>query len=158
MPLVAAASGVAPVTYAETVSTIASRSAGPGTRANIDDFTRKTSAALEKLGGARVGKAILMLNPCEPPLIMRNTIYLHVADGGDLEAVAAAVEAETERLHEVVPGYRLRRCVVAAGTVRVFTEVEGSADYLPAYAGNLDIITAASVAVAERIAKRAVAA
>ncbi|MER7502699.1 acetaldehyde dehydrogenase (acetylating) [Nonomuraea pusilla] len=168
VPIVAAVSRVAPVRYAEIVASIASRSAGPGTRANIDEFTETTSRALEEVGGAARGKAIIVLNPAEPPVIMRDTVYCLVEDC-DEAAVAASVKEMVADVAAYVPGYRLKQEVqfrpVAAGDpladlggegllVSVFLEVEGAAHYLPAYAGNLDIMTSAALRVAERMAAR----
>ncbi|MDX2695145.1 acetaldehyde dehydrogenase (acetylating) [Streptomyces ipomoeae] len=172
IPIVAAVGAVTPVHYGEIVASISSRSAGPGTRANIDEFTETTSAAIEKVGGAARGKAIIILNPAEPPLIMRDTVHCLVGDCDDT-AVAASVEEMVARVQTYVPGYRLKQKVqfdrVAAddplrlllpadsraGTatrVSVFLEVEGAAHYLPAYAGNLDIMTSAALRTAERMA------
>jgi acetaldehyde dehydrogenase len=149
VPLVAALSAVGEVPYAEMVSTVASRSAGPGTRQNIDEFTIATARSLEQLGGAAQGKAIIILNPAEPPLMMRNTLYAEMP-GADPEAAAAAVRGAVERVEAYVPGYRLKsEPLVADGVVTVFVEVEGAGDYLPPYAGNLDIMTSAAVRVAE---------
>jgi len=149
VPLVAALSAVGEVPYAEMVSTVASRSAGPGTRQNIDEFTLATARSLERVGGAGEGKAIIILNPAEPPLMMRNTLYAEmpgVAPGAARSALRAAVE----RVAAYVPGYRLTsEPLVADDVVTVFTEVEGAGDHLPAYAGNLDIMTSAAVRVAE---------
>jgi acetaldehyde dehydrogenase len=154
VPIVAALSALGRVSYAEVVCTVASRSAGQGTRANIDEFTTATARSLETLGGAGEGKAVIILNPAEPPLTMRNTIY---AETGPLApgAVRRAIAAAVERVAAYVPGYRLAtEPLVAGGLVTVFVEVEGAGDYLPAYAGNLDIMTAAAVRVAERYAER----
>jgi acetaldehyde dehydrogenase len=154
VPVVAALSAAGPVAYAEVVSTVASRSAGPGTRANIDEFTVATARSLETLGGAAEGKAIIILNPAEPPIIMRNTIY---AETHDLpEAVASSTAAEAVgQVAAYVPGYHLAaETLVADGLVTVFVEVAGAGDYLPAYAGNLDIMTSAAIRVAERYAER----
>jgi len=149
IPIVAALSSVADVTYAETVSTISSRSAGPGTRQNIDEFTTATARGLETIGGAREAKAIIILNPADPPIMMRNTIYAEVADP-DSAAIEAAVAAAVEGVAAYVPGYRLLMApLIADGVVTVMVEVEGAGDNLPAYAGNLDIMTAAAVRVAE---------
>jgi acetaldehyde dehydrogenase len=149
VPLVAALSAVGEVPYAEMVSTVASRSAGPGTRQNIDEFTIATARSLERLGGADRGKAIIILNPAEPPLMMRNTLYAEMPDADPAEAVAA-LHAAVERVAAYVPGYRLKaEPLVADGVVTVFIEVEGAGDYLPPYAGNLDIMTSAAVRVAE---------
>ncbi|GAA3311559.1 acetaldehyde dehydrogenase (acetylating) [Nonomuraea dietziae] len=170
IPIVAAVSSVAPVLYAEIVASIASRSAGPGTRANIDEFTTTTARALERVGGAGRGKAIIVLNPAEPPLIMRDTVYCLVESCSEAEVVAS-VEAMVASVQEYVPGYRLKQEVqftkvgddepvrtLAPGArggvkVSVFLEVEGAAHYLPAYAGNLDIMTAAALRTAERLAE-----
>ncbi|MFJ9008595.1 acetaldehyde dehydrogenase (acetylating) [Streptomyces canus] len=170
IPIVAAVNAVTPVHYGEIVASIASRSAGPGTRANIDEFTETTSSAIEKVGGARTGKAIIILNPAEPPLIMRDTVYCLVGDC-DEAAVTASVEDMVARVRTYVPGYRLKQKVqfervpaddplhalAAPGAgealkVSVFLEVEGAAHYLPAYAGNLDIMTSAALRTAERMA------
>ncbi|MCX4404685.1 MULTISPECIES: acetaldehyde dehydrogenase (acetylating) [unclassified Streptomyces] len=174
IPIVHAVSRVTPVPYAEIVASISSRSAGPGTRANIDEFTETTAGAIEKVGGARRGKAIIVLNPAEPPLIMRDTVYCLIGDA-DHDAIRASVEEMVAAVAEYVPGYRLKQQVqftpVPAGDpvhtllpegvterpttkVSVFLEVEGAAHYLPAYAGNLDIMTSAALRVAERIALR----
>ena len=170
VPIAAAVGQVAPVAYAEIVSSIASRSAGPGTRANIDEFTETTSAALRTVAGARRGKAVIVLNPAEPPMLMRNTVYCLVEGDCDHDAIAASVLAMAERVRAYVPGYRLKQDVqfetfgrgnplhtpwnpAFTGTrVTVLLEVTGAAHYLPAYAGNLDIMTSAAVATAERIA------
>ena len=154
VPIVAALSGVGGVPYAEIVSTVASRSAGPGTRSNIDEFTIATARSLETLGGADEGKAIIILNPADPPIMMRNTVYAQV--GGMAEdAAVAAVNDAVERVAAYVPGYHLAtEPLVADGLVTAFVEVEGAGDYLPAYAGNLDIMTSAAVRVAERYAER----
>jgi acetaldehyde dehydrogenase len=160
VPVVAAISAVAPVSYAEIVATIASRAAGPGTRANIDEFTETTADALRTVGGAARGKAIIVLNPAKPPLIMRNTVFAAVPDGVDAEAVRASVERMAARVAAYVPGYALAAPVQVdpgqgpGGTtkVSVFLRVTGAGDYLPEYAGNLDIITAAAIATAERLA------
>ncbi|MGW6733929.1 acetaldehyde dehydrogenase (acetylating) [Streptomyces sp. NPDC055013] len=169
IPVVAAVGAVTPVHYGEIVASIASRSAGPGTRANIDEFTETTSAAVERVGGAARGKAIIVLNPAEPPLIMRDTVHCLVSDCAT-EAVTASVEEMVGRVQAYVPGYRLkqkvqfdrvpsadplRALVPGAGEalrVSVFLEVEGAAHYLPAYAGNLDIMTSAALRTAERMA------
>jgi acetaldehyde dehydrogenase (acetylating) len=154
VPIVAALSATARVRYAEIVSTVASRSAGTGTRANIDEFTTATARSLETLGGAREGKAIIILNPAEPPLVMRNAVYAE-ADALDPGAAVAAVAEAVKRVAAYVPGYRLAtEPLVADRLVTVFVEVEGAGDYLPAYAGNLDIMTSAAVRVAERYAER----
>jgi acetaldehyde dehydrogenase len=170
IPIVAAVARVTPVPYAEIVASVASRSAGPGTRANIDEFTQTTAHAIERVGGAARGKAIIILNPAEPPLIMRDTVYCLIGDA-DHDAVAGSIEAMVADVARYVPGYRLKQAVqitpVDPGSVTTlcgdadvrakvttFLEVEGAADYLPPYAGNLDIMTAAAVRVAEEIAAR----
>ncbi len=170
VPIVAAVGQVALVSYAEIVSSIASKSAGPGTRANIDEFTETTARALEVVGGAARGKAVIVLNPAEPPLLMRNTVYCLVDGDCDHPAIEASIEAMVERVQAYVPGYRLKQRVQFEtfspdralhipetgkfwGTrVTAFLEVTGAAHYLPAYAGNLDIMTSAALATAERLA------
>lgn len=160
IPMVHAVSRVARVAYAEIVATVASLSAGPGTRANIDEFTRSTSAAVEVLGGAERGKAIIILNPAEPPLMMRDTIYCSLEPDADEDAVATSIEQVVAEVQQYVPGYRLLRppqfdpefTPDGRGRVAIFIEVEGAGDYLPPYAGNLDIMTAAAVKVGEEIA------
>jgi len=172
IPMVAAVSRVARVPYAEIVASISSKSAGPGTRANIDEFTETTSRAIEKLGGATRGKAIIVLNPAEPPLIMRDTVYTF-SEGGSEEAIAASVEEMAKAVQRYVPGYRLKQKVqfdrvqglkipgvgdrLEGLKTSIFLEVEGAAHYLPAYAGNLDIMTSAAQQIAERMAARIVA-
>jgi acetaldehyde dehydrogenase len=149
IPVVAALSRVGEVVYAETVSTISSRSAGPGTRQNIDEFTTATARGLETIGGARDAKAIIILNPADPPIMMRNTIYAEMARP-DAEAIGAAVSAAVAGVAAYVPGYRLLMApLIGDGVITVMVEVEGAGDNLPAYAGNLDIMTAAAVRVAE---------
>jgi acetaldehyde dehydrogenase len=173
VPIVAAISRVALVSYAEMVSSIASKSAGPGTRANIDEFTETTSRALEVVGGAARGKAVIILNPAEPPLMMRNTVYCLVDGDCDHAAIEQSVLAQVDAVRVYVPGYRLKQRVQFEtftqsnplhipetgkfwGTrVTVFVEVTGAAHYLPAYAGNLDIMTSAALATAERLAAEA---
>jgi acetaldehyde dehydrogenase len=164
-PVVAAVTGVCPVPYAEIVSTVASRSAGPGTRQNIDEFTRTTARCLEEVGAARHGKAVIVLNPAEPPILMRNTVFCALPDGYDEAAVTASIEEMVARVAEYVPGYRLKSPPVfedgpystPGGTVparvTALLEVEGAGDYLPAYAGNLDIMTAAAVQVGAALAE-----
>lgn len=174
IPVIAAIAEVVPVRYGEIVASIASRSAGPGTRANIDEFTETTSAAIEKVGGAERGKAIIVLNPAEPPMIMRDTVLCLVGDA-DPDAIRASVHEMVDRVAQYVPGYRLKQQVqvtpipddepldtlVRAGTprpawkVQVFLEIEGAAHYLPAYAGNLDIMTSAALRTAELLVGRA---
>ncbi len=152
IPIVAAVSRVAPVEYAEIVATVASQSIGPGTRQNIDEFTQTTRAAIIAVGGAKDGKAINVINPAEPPIMMRNTIYCEVAKG-DAAAITASITAMVETVRGYVPGYKLTvPPLIDNNLVTVMLEVEGEGDYLPKYAGNLDIITAAAVGIAERIA------
>jgi acetaldehyde dehydrogenase len=166
IPMVYAVSRVTPVPRAEIVATVASRSAGPGTRKNIDEFTRTTARAVEVLGGAGRGKAIIVLNPADPPLIMRDTIFCEIDDTADQDAVVRSVHAMVAELQTYVPGYRLLREPqfdrVAAGgderqctRVAIFVEVEGAGDFLPTYSGNLDIMTAAATRVGESIAQHA---
>lgn len=155
VPMVAAVSRVQPVAYAEIVATVASKSAGPGTRANIDEFTRTTAGAVEQLGGARRGKAIIILNPAEPPLIMRDTIHCLTDGEPDREAITASVQRMVSDVQRYVPGYQLKNGPIFDGRrVSVYVEVEGLGDYLPAYAGNLDIMTAAALRTAEVFAQR----
>ncbi len=176
IPIVAAINRVTQVHYGEIVASIASKSAGPGTRANIDEFTETTSEAIRQVGGARRGKAIIVLNPAEPPLIMRDTVYC-LTDDADQVAITASVEAMVAEVQSYVPGYRLKQAVqferiggnqplripempedgpqsFTGLMVSVFIEVEGAAHYLPAYAGNLDIMTSAALNTAEKIALR----
>ena len=172
IPMVAAVSRVAPVKYAEIVASISSKSAGPGTRANIDEFTDTTSRAIEVIGGAQRGKAIIVMNPAEPPLIMRDTIYC-LSDAVDEALVEASVVEMVKAVQEYVPGYRLKQKVqfdritadnplnipglgraLTGLKTSVFLEVAGAAHYLPTYAGNLDIMTSAAKATAERMAAR----
>ena len=149
VPIVAALSRVADVAYAETVSTVASRSAGPGTRQNIDEFTTATARALETIGGARAAKAIIILNPADPPIMMRNTIYARIAEPGE-DAIGRAVTDAVADVAGYVPGYHLAMApLIADGVVTLMVEVEGAGDHLPPYAGNLDIMTSAAVRVAE---------
>ncbi|MCM2534071.1 acetaldehyde dehydrogenase (acetylating) [Neobacillus pocheonensis] len=158
IPMVHAVNRVSPVEYAEIVATISSRSAGPGTRANIDEFTQTTSRAIEEVGGAKKGKAIIILNPAEPPILMRDTVYALVEDGTMDEAkITQSIEDMAKTVQSYVPGYRLRKEPIFDGNqVTVFIEVEGAGDYLPKYSGNLDIMTAAGVKVAEEFAKNLV--
>jgi acetaldehyde dehydrogenase len=170
IPIVHAVNRVAKVHYGEIVASIASKSAGPGTRANIDEFTQTTSRAIGEIGGAERGKAIIVLNPAEPPLIMRDTVYC-LCDDADTEAIRASIEAMVAEVQSYVPGYRLKQAVqfehignnrplripemdraFAGLKVSVFLEVEGAAHYLPAYAGNLDIMTSAAIKTAETMA------
>ena len=181
IPIVHAVSRVVPVDYAEIVATVASPSAGPGTRANIDEFTQTTARGVEALGGARRGKAIIILNPAEPPMIMRDTIFCAIPAGADTGAIAASISQIAAEVATYVPGYRLRTepqfddpTPISGGSagsgdiprppkqrwarVAVFVEVEGAGDFLPPYAGNLDIMTAAATRVGEEFATRILAA
>lgn len=152
-PIVSAISDVVPVKYAEIVATIASVSAGPGTRANIDEFTETTANALETVGGAEVGKAIIILNPADPAIIMRDTIYTIVDGEFDEEEVIQSIRNREKDIQTYVPGFSLRQDPVIDGdTISVYVQVEGAGDFLPVYSGNLDIMTASAVGVAERIA------
>jgi acetaldehyde/propanal dehydrogenase len=154
VPIVAAVSRVQPVAYAEIVATVASRSIGPGTRQNIDEFTRTTARAVERIGGAAKGKAIIVVNPAEPPLLMRDTIHCLTETDPDERAIAASIHAMIAEVGRYVPGYRLKNGPVFDGRrVSVFLEVEGLGDYLPKYAGNLDIMTAAALRTAEMLAQ-----
>ncbi|MFJ4373984.1 acetaldehyde dehydrogenase (acetylating) [Pseudomonas japonica] len=171
IPMVNAVAQVASVHYAEIIASIASKSAGPGTRANIDEFTETTSRAIVEVGGARRGKAIIVLNPAEPPLMMRDTVYCLVDEGADEAAIRASVQEMAAAVQAYVPGYRLKQQVqferfgadrtlnipgmgrVPGLKVSIFLEVEGAAHYLPAYAGNLDIMTSAALSAAERFAE-----
>lgn len=170
IPMVAAVSRVAKVHYAEIIASISSKSAGPGTRANIDEFTETTSKAIEVVGGARKGKAIIIMNPAEPPMIMRDTVYVlsEAADQGEIET---SVQEMVAAVKSYVPGYQLKQNVqfdvipddqpinvpglgrFSGLKTSIFLEVEGAAHYLPAYAGNLDIMTSAALATAERMAE-----
>ncbi len=154
IPMVAAVSRVQPVEYGEIVATVSSKSAGPGTRKNIDEFTQTTSRAVEAVGGAQKGKAIIILNPAEPPLIMRDTVHCITVDEPDQAAITASINAMIAEVQKYVPGYRLKNGPVFDGRrVSVFMEVEGLGDYLPKYAGNLDIMTAAGLRTAEMFAE-----
>ncbi|MGP9039622.1 acetaldehyde dehydrogenase (acetylating) [Cytobacillus kochii] len=155
IPMVHAVNRVSPVAYAEIVATISSKSAGPGTRANIDEFTETTSRAIQEVGGAKKGKAIIILNPAEPPILMRDTVYTLVEEGTMKEEEIKASIADMEKaVQSYVPGYRLRtEPIIDGNQVTIFIEVEGAGDYLPKYSGNLDIMTAAGVKVAEEFAK-----
>jgi acetaldehyde dehydrogenase len=166
IPVVHAIASVVPVRYAEIVSSVSSRSAGPGTRNNIDEFTRTTARGLEVVGGAERGKAIIILNPADPPPLMRNTVFCAIPEDADRDAIAAAITTRVAEVAQYVPGYRAREpqfddpSDVNGGMARVavFLEVEGAGDWFPAYAGNLDIMTAAAVRVGEVLATRAPAA
>jgi acetaldehyde dehydrogenase len=162
IPIVHAVSSVVPVAYAEIVASIASRSAGPGTRANIDEFTVTTAAAIEQVGGAERGKAIIILNPVKPPMIMRDTVFCSIPADADQAAVTASIEKRVAEVQQYVPGYTLRaepqydepRDVWnGMARVAVFLEVRGNGDYLPPWAGNLDIMTAAAARVGEQLAR-----
>ena len=154
IPMVAAVSQVQKVKYGEIVATVSSRSVGPGTRKNIDEFTRTTAGAVEKVGGAAKGKAIIIINPAEPPLIMRDTVHCITEDAPDQVAITASIHAMIKEVQKYVPGYRLVNGPVFDGNrVSVFLEVMGLGDYLPKYAGNLDIMTAASARTAEMFAE-----
>lgn len=158
IPIIHAINSVQQVEYAEIVATIASKSAGPGTRANIDEFTETTSLAIEKIGGAKKGKAIILLNPAEPPLIMRDTILCTLQEKAQAAAIKEAIHEMVAKVNEFVPGYRLKiDPLIEEKQVSVFLEVEGLGDYLPVYAGNLDIMTAAALKVAEEIAREMIA-
>jgi len=153
IPIVAAISRVQLVEYAEIVATVASRSAGPGTRKNIDEFTRTTASGIEKVGGAGRGKAIIILNPAEPPLLMRDTVHCLTVDEPDRERIGSSIRAMIGEVQKYVPGYRLANGPVFEGRrVSVFLEVAGLGDYLPRYAGNLDIMTAAALRTGEMLA------
>jgi acetaldehyde dehydrogenase len=154
VPIVAAINEAADVAYAEVISSVSSKSAGPGTRQNIDEFTETTRMALEKVGGADKAKVIIVLNPAEPPIFMRNTIYAKVKNP-DIEKIRASVDAMLEKIKAYVPGYTyLLEPIIKDDIVTVMIQVEGLGDYLPIYAGNLDIINSAAVAVAEKYAKK----
>ncbi|MFK0531102.1 acetaldehyde dehydrogenase, partial [Escherichia coli] len=170
IPMVAAVSRVARVHYAEIIASIASKSAGPGTRANIDEFTETTSRAIEVVGGAAKGKAIIVLNPAEPPLMMRDTVYV-LSDEASQDDIEASINEMAEAVQAYVPGYRLKQRVqfevipqdkpvnlpgvgqFSGLKTAVWLEVEGAAHYLPAYAGNLDIMTSSALATAEKMAQ-----
>jgi acetaldehyde/propanal dehydrogenase len=154
IPIVAAVSRVQAVEYAEIVATVASRSVGPGTRQNIDEFTRTTAGAVESVGGAKRGKAIIIINPADPPLIMRDTIHCLTETEPDRDAIAASIQAMVKEVQRYVPGYVVKNGPVFEGRrVTTFMEVEGLGDYLPKYAGNLDIMTAAALRTAEMLAQ-----
>lgn len=162
IPMVAAVSRVTPVSYAEIVASVSSVSAGPGTRANIDEFTRTTASGVETIGGATRGKAIIILNPAEPPMIMRDTIFCAVDPDADTDAISESVRRMEQAVQEYVPGYRLLQepqfdgpsdATLGKRRVSIFVEVEGAGDYLPPYSGNLDIMTAAATQVGQSIAR-----
>ncbi|NIO41471.1 MAG: acetaldehyde dehydrogenase (acetylating) [Burkholderiales bacterium] len=171
IPIVAAVASVAKVHYAEIIASIASKSAGPGTRANIDEFTETTAKGIEVIGGAKKGKAIIILNPAEPPLLMRDTVYV-LSEAADTAKVEAAIDKMVSRVNTYVPGYQLKQRVqfekfdensplnisgvgkMTGLKTSVFLQVEGAAHYLPAYAGNLDIMTSAALATGDKLAER----
>ncbi|MBQ0759534.1 MAG: acetaldehyde dehydrogenase (acetylating) [Gammaproteobacteria bacterium] len=158
IPMVAAVSRVQSVSYGEIVATVSSKSVGPGTRKNIDEFTRTTAGAVEMVGGARKGKAIIVINPAEPPLIMRDTIHCLTDDEPDQDAIRKSVDEMVAEVQKYVPGYRLKNGPVFDGNrVSMFMEVEGLGDFLPKYAGNLDIMTAAGLRTAEMFAEEMLA-
>ncbi|MBJ7552546.1 acetaldehyde dehydrogenase (acetylating) [Marinomonas ostreistagni] len=156
IPMVAAISGVQEVDYAEIIATVSSRSVGPGTRQNIDEFTRTTASAVEKIGQAKEGKAIIIINPAEPPLMMRDTVHCLTVEEPNRDAITESVHAMVAEVQKYVPGYKLVNGPVFDGNkVSVFMEVEGLGDFLPTYAGNLDIMTAAALRTAELFAEEA---
>ena len=161
IPIVHAITSVVPVKYAEIVASVSSASAGPGTRDNIDEFTRTTSRGIEVVGGAERGKAIIILNPADPPPLMRNTVFCSLPEGADQDAIAASIQKRVDEVASYVPGYRMRGEPQFDGAsdvnggmsrVAVFLEVEGAGDFFPPYAGNLDIMTAAATRVGEVLA------
>ena len=163
IPIVHAISSVVPVPYAEIVASVSSSSAGPGTRNNIDEFTRTTARGIEAVGGADRGKAIIILNPADPPPLMRNTVFCSIPEDADTDAIATAILKRVDEVAQYVPGYRIKSepqfdgpSDVNGGMARVavFIEVEGAGDFFPPYAGNLDIMTAAAVRVGEAIAAK----
>ena len=162
IPIVHAVSSVVPVPYAEIIASIASRSAGPGTRANIDEFTETTAAGIEQVGGAARGKAIIVLNPVTPPMIMRDTVFCAIPDDADTDAITASIEKRVAEVQQYVPGYALRAEPQydeprpdwdGQARVAVFLQVRGNGDYLPPWAGNLDIMTAAAARTGEQLAR-----
>ncbi|BCU65984.1 acetaldehyde dehydrogenase 1 [Acinetobacter bouvetii] len=158
IPMIAAIASVQPVNYGEIIATASTKSIGPGTRKNIDEFTRTTASAIEKVGGAKQGKAIIIINPAEPPVYMRDTVHCLVEGEPDQAAITEAVHAMIEQVQKYVPGYKLVNGPVFDGNrVSIFLEVEGLGDFLPKYAGNLDIMTAAAARTAEMFAERLIA-
>ena len=158
IPMVAAVSRVQALAYGEIIATVSSKSVGPGTRKNIDEFTRTTARAVERVGGAQRGKAIIIINPAEPPLIMRDTVHCLTVDAPDQAAITESVQRMLAEVQKYVPGYRLKNGPVFEGNrVSVFLEVEGLGDYLPKYAGNLDIMTASAARTAEIFAEEIIA-
>jgi acetaldehyde dehydrogenase len=162
IPMVAAVSRVVDVPYAEIVASVSSASAGPGTRANIDEFTATTARGVEEVGGAAKGRAIIILNPAEPPILMRNTVFAAIPPDADTDAIAASITAMADEVRTYVPGYRLvaepqfddpREDWHGNGRVTILLEVQGAGDFLPPHAGNLDIMTAAAAGVGERLAQ-----
>ena len=157
IPIIHAINRVHPVEYAEIIATISSKSAGPGTRANIDEFTRTTAKGIEVVGGAKKGKAIIILNPAEPPIMMRDAIHVVIKGEVNESAIIQSIKKMVMQVKQYVPGYRLKQDPMFDGnTISVFVEVEGTGDYLPKFAGNLDIMTAAAVKVAEELAQHKV--
>jgi acetaldehyde dehydrogenase (acetylating) len=157
IPIIHAINRVHPVEYAEIIATISSKSAGPGTRANIDEFTRTTAKGIEVVGGAKKGKAIIILNPAEPPIMMRDAIHVVIKGEVNESAIIQSIKKMVMQVKQYVPGYRLKQDPMFDGnTISVFVEVEGTGDYLPKFAGNLDIMTAAAVKVAEVLAQHKV--
>ncbi|PIE39100.1 MAG: acetaldehyde dehydrogenase (acetylating) [Gammaproteobacteria bacterium] len=155
IPMVAAVSRVQAVSYGEIVATVSSKSAGPGTRKNIDEFTRTTAKAIEVVGGAASGKAIIIINPAEPPLIMRDTVHCLTENEPDQAAITESVQAMIKEVQQYVPGYTLKNGPVFDGNrVSMYLEVAGLGDFLPRYAGNLDIMTAAGLRTAEMYAQK----
>jgi acetaldehyde/propanal dehydrogenase len=155
IPMVAAVSRIQPVAYGEIIATVSSRSVGPGTRKNIDEFTRTTAGAVEQVGGAKSGKAIIIINPADPPLIMRDTVHCLTEEEPDRDAITASIHAMIREVQKYVPGYKLVNGPVFDGKrLSVFIEVEGLGDYLPKYAGNLDIMTAAAARTADLFAQQ----
>ncbi|MFD3445904.1 acetaldehyde dehydrogenase (acetylating) [Microbacteriaceae bacterium 4G12] len=154
IPIVHAVHRVAPVEYGEIVATVSSKSAGPGTRANIDEFTRTTAKGVEVIGGAKKGKAIIILNPAEPPIIMRNTVHVLVEEEGKEAEIIASLREMERAVQTYVPGYRIiGEPIIEGRKISVFLEVKGAGDYFPPYSGNLDIMTAAAAKVADELAK-----